>query len=192
MVLPTGLIRDNKDVGLITERLRPEVLLQVIEQVHGNNSLKFYSSLDSGIPNSNHYFLALALLKGHCVFTTNVDTLIEKACENIGIECTPIFYEKHYRDFLNKQPIDFSSQLFKLHGSIEPNKVGLSKYKSIRFTLNRVGLGLREYTRKTLSTCLKERDFIFLGYSGNDHFSVHPELLNDRFRPKNILVQVST
>lgn len=167
----------NEDIDLITERLRPEVLLQVIQQVHGNNSLKFYGSLDSGIPNSNHYFLALALLKGHCVFTTNVDTLIEKACENIGIACTPIFYEKHYRDFLKKQPIDFSSHLFKLHGSIEPNKAGLSKYKSIRFTLNRVGLGLGESAAKVLSTCLQERDFIFLGYSGNDHFSVHPELL---------------
>ncbi|AKB54898.1 hypothetical protein MSBRM_1900 [Methanosarcina barkeri MS] len=167
----------NKDIDLITERLRPEVLLQVIQQVHGNNSLKFYNSLDSGIPNYNHYFLALALLKGHCVFTTNVDTLIEKACENIGIACQPIFYEKHYREFLKKQPTDFSSHLFKLHGSIEPNKAGLSKYKSIRFTLNRVGLGLGESTAKVLSTCLQERDFIFLGYSGNDHFSVHPELL---------------
>ncbi|WP_164114810.1 hypothetical protein [Serratia marcescens] len=47
-------------------------------------------SLGSGIPNYNHYFLALALLKGHCVFTTNVDTLIEKACENIGIACQPL------------------------------------------------------------------------------------------------------
>lgn len=169
--------KDNEDVGLIIDRLRPEVLLQVIQQVHGNKSLKFYSSLDSGIPNSNHYFLALALLKGHCVFTTNVDTLIEKACENIGIACKPIFYEKHYRDFLKKQPTDFSSHLFKLHGSIEPNKSGLSKYKSIRFTLNRVGLGLGESAAKVLSTCLQERDFIFLGYSGNDHFSVHPELL---------------
>jgi len=168
---------DNNDINLVTESLRPEVLLQVIQQVHGNNCLKFYSSLDSGIPNPNHYFLALALLRGHCIFTTNVDTLIEKACENIGVLCAPIFNEKLYRDFLRKQPLDFSSQLFKLHGSIESNKAGLAKYKSIRFTLDRVGLGLGKNAGKTLSNCLQERDFIFLGYSGNDHFSVHPELL---------------
>ncbi|WP_440955390.1 SIR2 family protein [Methanosarcina sp. Mfa9] len=168
---------DNKDIDLITERLRPEVLLQVVQQVYGKNSLEFYSSLDFEIPNPNHYFLALALLRGHCVFTTNVDTLIEKACENMGISCAPIFYEEHYKDFLKKHPVDFSSQLFKLHGSIEPNKAGLAKYESIRFTIDRVGLGLDENTGKTLSACLQERDFVFLGYSGNDHFSVHPELL---------------
>jgi hypothetical protein len=168
---------DNKEINIIIESLRPEVLIQIIQQVHGNNCLEFYNSLDSGIPNPNHYFLALALLRGHCIFTTNVDTLIEKACENIGVPCTPIFYETLYRDFLQKQPVDFSSQLFKLHGSIESNKAGLSRYKSIRFTLDRVGLGLGKSAGKTLSNCLQERDFVFLGYSGNDHFSVHPELL---------------
>lgn len=167
---------NNENINLISESLRPEVLLQVIQQIHGNNCLKFYGSLDSGIPNPNHYFLALALLKGHCIFTTNVDTLIEQACKNIGVLCTSIVYEKRYNDFLQKQPVDFNSKLFKLHGSIEPNGIGLARYKSIRFTLDRVGLGLGKYAAKTLSSCLQERDFIFLGYSGNDHFSVYPIL----------------
>lgn len=72
---------------------------------------------------------------------------------------------------------DVKSQLFKLHGSIERDKVGLEKYESIRFVLNRVGLGLTENQEKILSVCLQDYDFIFLGYSGNDHFSVLPVLL---------------
>lgn len=169
--------KNNRDIRLISERLRPEVLLQVIQQVYGDNILEFLGVLDIGIPNPNHYFLALALLKGHCIFTTNVDTFIERACENLGVAYMSMFYMEHYKDFLNKQPLDFSSKLFKLHGSIEPNETRLEKYESIRFALDRVGLGLDENTRETLSTCLQERDFIFLGSSGNDFFNVHPELL---------------
>jgi hypothetical protein len=173
---------DKGDIDKICRRLRPEVLLQTVQQVHGDRTLDFYSSLESDYPNANHLFLAFALKAGHCVFTTNVDNLIEQACKEIGFQCNPVIYDNEYDQFLNGQhkgdvSIDVGSQLFKLHGSIESDKAGLEKYRSIRFVLDRVGLGLTENQEVILSSCLQDYDFVFLGYSGNDHFSVLPVLL---------------
>ena len=111
-----------------------------------------------------------------------MDTLIEQACKKLEIPCNPIVNANEYEHFIEEQSkgdsgIDFKSQLFKLHGSIESDKVGLKKYESIRFILDRVGLGLTESQKKILSACLQDYDFIFIGYSGNDHFSVLPVLL---------------
>ena len=179
-ICPTNLT--NREIDEICRRLRPEVLLQTVQQVHKDRTLDFYNSLESNNPNPNHFFLALAMKAGHCVFTTNVDTLIEQACQKIGTPCNPIVHEDQYKHFLKKQSkgdsrIDFKSQLFKLHGSIECDKVGAKKYESIRFVLDRVGLGLTTKQEMILSACLQDYDFIFLGYSGNDHFSVLPVLL---------------
>ncbi|OPY45239.1 MAG: NAD-dependent deacetylase [Methanosaeta sp. PtaU1.Bin028] len=179
-ICPSNL--EKGDIDKISKRLRPEVLLQIVEQVHGDRTLDFYSNLESNKPNANHFFLASALKAGHCVFTTNVDILIEQACKEIGFECHPIVYEDEYEQFLNGRhegnaSIDVSSQLFKLHGSIESDKAGLERYRSIRFVLDRVGLGLAENQERILLSCLQDYDFVFLGYSGNDHFSVLPVLL---------------
>ena len=173
---------DENYIDEICKRLRPEVLLQVVQKIHKDNTLEFYNYLESDLPNANHFFLALALKMGHCVFTTNVDTLIETACQKIKLPCRPIVHEKEYKHVLEKKSeddsgIDVKSKLFKLHGSIESDKIGLKKYESIRFILDRVGLGLTDYQEKVFSECLQDYDFIFLGYSGNDHFDVLPVLL---------------
>ena len=179
-ICPTSL--KKSDIDEICQRLRPEVLLQVVQQIHKDRSMDFYSSLESKLPNANHFFLALALKAGHCIFTTNVDTLIEQACKKLELPCNPIVRENEFEHFLEEQSkgesgMDFTSQLFKLHGSIEIDEVGSKKYESIRFVLDRVGLGLTENQEKIFSACLQDYDFIFLGYSGNDHFSVLPVLL---------------
>ncbi|AGB49494.1 hypothetical protein Metho_1267 [Methanomethylovorans hollandica DSM 15978] len=179
--------------NLIIDKLRPEVILQEIYQLYGNRTLKFYSCLEGGEPNYNHYFLALALKRGHCVFTTNIDTLIEKACERLEIDYELIYlndnkqkkeYKKYlendiliktYEQIAKEEPFNIGSKIFKLHGTIQPGN-SIHKYKSIRFMLNRVGLGLDESMRKVFENALKERDVVVLGYSGNDHFSVDPVL----------------
>lgn len=173
---------DKGYIKNICQRLRPEVLLQTVQQVHGDRTLDFYSSLESDYPNANHFFLALALKAGHCVFTTNVDNLIEQACKEIDFQCNPVIYDNEYDQFLSGQhkgdvSIDVGSHLFKLHGSIESDKAGLERCRSIRFVLDRVGLGLTESQEVILSSSLQDYDFVFLGYSGNDHFSVLPVLL---------------
>jgi len=173
------------EIDEICNCLRPEVLIQEVLRIHGDNTLEFYKWLEGGIPNSNHYYLALALKKGHCVFTTNVDTFIEQACNELNVSYKPVVFENEYKALVdnisdNNSPIDFDSCLFKLHGSIsrESSCLGLNRYKSIQFALNQVGKGLNAFSKKVLTDCLLARDFIFLGYSGNDHFSVQPVLKN--------------
>ena len=172
---------DPEEIRTICRRLRPEVLLQVIQQIHGDRTLDFFRWLESNSPNPNHYFLALALSKGHCVFTTNADTLIEQAGDRLGIQYNPIVNDDKYNALLDnslddKSKMDFKSRLFKLHGSIEHDENRLANYESIRFALDRVGLGLTKAQETTLSDCLRNYDFVFFGYSGNDHFSVQPIL----------------
>jgi hypothetical protein len=184
---------DSKEIEMICDNLRPEVLIQAIQQVLGDGILDFFGWLDSGTANPNHHFLALALKNGHCVFTTNVDTLIEQACEQLGTPCDLIVDKDDYDALIKRSPgdrpqIDFSSRLFKLHGSIASHGDGLAKYESIRFALDQVGLGLIGAQRETLTSCLSNYDFVFLGYSGNDHFSVLPVLKEEdpKIRAKNI------
>lgn len=174
---------DQKEIDLICKRLRPEVLLQVIHQIHGNRTLDFFKWLESDSPNFNHYYLALALSKGHHVFTTNADTLIERAADRLTIQYDRVVNDGSYNSLIANLPDDksvtrFTSRLFKLHGSIEHDENRNSDYETIRFALNRVGLGLTDAQEKVLSDCLGNLDFIFFGYSGNDHFSVQPVLKN--------------
>jgi len=56
---------DSKEIDMICENLRPEVLIQSIQHVLGDGILEFFSWLDSGTANHHHYFLALALKNGH-------------------------------------------------------------------------------------------------------------------------------
>jgi len=170
---------DSNEIDMICDNLRPEVLIQAIQQVLGDSILEFFGSLDSGTANPNHHFLALALKNGHCVFTTNVDTLIEQACKQLGVSWHLTVDKDDYDGLItpgDRPQIDFSSRLFKLHGSIASHENGLAKYESIRFALDRVGLGLIGAQKETLTSCLSNYDFVFLGYSGNDHFSVQPVL----------------
>ncbi len=111
---------DPNEIDIISSRLRPEVLLQVIQQIHGNRTVDFFRWLESDSPNPNHYFLALALGKGHCIFTTNVDTLIEQAADQLGIQYDLVVnddnYDKPINNFFDdKSKIDFKSKIFKLH-----------------------------------------------------------------------------
>lgn len=182
---------DSEEIDMICDGLRPEVLIQSIQQILGDGILDFFGWLDSGTANSNHYFLALALKNGHCVFTTNVDTLIEQACKELRGPCHLAMNRGDYDDLVTpseRPQIDFSSKLFKLHGSIASHENGLAKYESIRFALDRVGLGLIGAQRETLTSCLSNYDFVFLGYSGNDHFSVQPVLKEEdpKIRAKKI------
>lgn len=181
-------ITDPLENEQITKRLRPEVLLQLIYQIHGNKTLDFYKVLDGGVPNFNHYFLALCILKGHCIITPNVDNLIEKACDELGISYETIYISQNesikshvrsYQDIVNdKNAAKFNSKIFKFHGSIESTSENiLQRYESIRFTLNRLGLGLDKYMSEVIEDVIQERNVVFLGYSGNDHFSVYPLLL---------------
>ena len=166
---------------LLAKQLRPEVLIQVLIGKFGSRILDFYKWLESRNPNPNHYFLAQALKSGHHVFTTNVDNLIELACEDIGFHPQICISNDEFQtilesDILAVPSITGSGCLCKLHGSIDSTKRGRKKYESIQFSLNQVGSGLTPAKQAVLIQTLKNLDIFFMGYSGCDHFSVQPIL----------------
>jgi tetratricopeptide (TPR) repeat protein len=121
--------------------------------------------------------LAQALKQGYCVFTTNYDNLIEKACEKIGLnvdgEGRRCYTNKHFTQFVEeylKRGKKFGGFLFKLHGSIED-------IQSILDTLTEVGKGLSEPKKEVLQYFSQNFNFVFIGYSCRDDFDVFPELL---------------
>jgi tetratricopeptide (TPR) repeat protein len=178
-VTPHDFPPDEAD--LITNQLRPEVLIHVLIGKFGNRILEFYKWLENRNPNPNHYFLAQALKSGHHVFTTNVDNLIEQACENLQFYPKICISNDDFQAILDEKILDISNItgpgcLFKLHGSIELKKRGRKKYESIQFSLNQVGSGLTSGKQAVLAQALKIFDIFFMGYSGCDHFSVQPIL----------------
>ncbi len=159
----------------LAKAIRSEVLMQLVVEEFGDQGLEFYGWLDGGDCNANHVFLATALRNGHHVVTTNVDRLIERA---FGKSCSPVVTEANYKavDVERVAKPGATGRLFKLHGTIE-EPGATSRYASIRFTLDQVGEGLRGSARHLLETLIQERDFITMGYSGMDDFSVQPVFL---------------
>jgi hypothetical protein len=118
---------------------------------------------------------------GHHVFTTNVDNLIELACEDIGFHPQICISNDEFQtmleaDILAVPSITGPGCLCKLHGSIDPTKRGRKKYESIQFSLNQVSSGLTPAKQAVLIEALKNLDIFFMGYNGCDHFSVQPIL----------------
>lgn len=170
-----------EEAELLAQQLRPEVLIQVLIGMFGSRILDFYKCLESRNPNPNHYFLAQALKSGHHVFTTNIDNLIELACDNIGFHPQICISNDDFQtmleaDILAASNITGPGCLCKLHGSIDSTKRGRKKYESIQFSLNQVGSGLTPAKQAVLMQALKNLDIFFMGYSGCDHFSVQPIL----------------
>jgi tetratricopeptide (TPR) repeat protein len=170
-VLSENEIRD------LASQLRPEVVMQTLYEQFGIDLFE--------APNPNHEFLARAMRKGHCVFTTNVDRLIEAAYWNLCREEARVcVQEKDYEEFLRQEPLDGQhlfqpGWLLKLHGTLGPNGSDKKqRYGTIQFALNQVGQGLASPKAEALQRCFQTTDFCFLGYSGCDHFSVQPILRN--------------
>ncbi|MFZ3166710.1 MAG: SIR2 family protein [Candidatus Methanoperedens sp.] len=166
---------------ILAKQLRPEVLIHILMGRFGNRIFDFYKWLESRNPNPNHYFLAQALRYGHHVFTTNVDNLIEQACEKLQFYPHVCISNDEFQTILTAKIFDVSTMvgpgcLCKLHGSIDSTKRGRKKYESIQFSLNQVGCGLTEAKQAVLVQALRNFDVFFMGYSGCDHFSVQPIL----------------
>lgn len=184
----------EEDWKLLREdiRLRPEVVLQIGVEELNSNILKSLDMVWNYNPNYNHIFLAEVLRKGNWVFTTNFDNLIEKACQKRGIDFGRCYEESQFEQFIKRNRLDEKPDpghieggyLFKLHGTIEEEKEGLERFKTIQVALNQVGQGLSEAKEKVLRYFLENYDFCFMGYSCQDDFSVYPVLLNTESKKK--------
>jgi tetratricopeptide (TPR) repeat protein len=129
-------------------------------------------------PNENHYMLAKALQHGHCIITTNFDTLIEEACQRLGIPFSTVVYESDFGDFLGN-PRHYRNPIFKIHGSFR--KGAINTCDSLRAAvshLDQAGLAMagEPHKRQVLETLLRAHSFIVLGYSGSDSLDISPVL----------------
>ena len=66
--LTTGNKEDEDK--FLSENLRPEVVLQILEEELGPKVLTCLETFIGHIPNPNHFFLAEALRRGNWMFTT--------------------------------------------------------------------------------------------------------------------------
>lgn len=192
------LKKDERELLSKDIRLRPEVVLQIgVEELDLQvlQSLEMFLGYD---PNPNHYFLAKMLKQGNWIFTTNQDSLIEDACQQREIKFKKCYREdqeeSHFKELIEKYPPGEKPEsdnfkggyLFKLHGTIEEEKEGLERFRSIQVALNQVGLGLDEAKEKVFKYFLENFDFCFMGYSCQDDFSVFPVLLNTKSKKRVI------
>jgi len=176
----TGDKIENGEAELLSQNLRPEVILQIAVEELGSTVLRSLRTLISHKPNPNHFFLAEAIRLGNWVFTTNQDDLIEKAAEAMGINFQMCYEDSHFEEFEKclSAGENVEGCLFKLHGTIETDKPFRQRFRTILMALRQVGRGLSEPKQRILSYFLQKFDFCFMGYSCQDDFSVTPVLMN--------------
>ena len=175
---PGNFLRFEQLMSFLSENYDPH--LHVLDH--------FYRAI---VPNSNHFFLAKMLLKGHSVFTTNFDCLIECALTKIGIpkdRILPMIFEHDWRALPHKEGFC----IHKLHGSCMDIRNGKQCYETLQVTLERIAAGkgqlfqLEDWKQEILKSHLREQDLVILGYSGLDDFDVLPTLWNSP-SPKRLI-----
>jgi hypothetical protein len=130
--------------------------------------------IEGSTPNAYHHQVALLIARGHLVFTTNFDSLIEEAAHKLGIPCTPIVSEAQY-SLYHRQPERFSNPLFKLHGSLLGDE---SHSQSITATFQAAvdETTVNPAKWKVVNSLLRSRNLLVIGYSGSDDFDVMPAI----------------
>lgn len=184
-------------------RLRFEQVIQVLRDRDPELSiLRVFD--ETGGPTFLHHFLARALSHGAAVFTTNFDSLIERAyyqrvSPKQASRLNQVFSETYDEQVRRDRCHSFAKYIrlrypkpavLKLHGSLRvtpsPNPFGLPRWDfdglaSIGATLDKVGrtspdLRLEPHKEETLVKLMRGRVLCVMGYSGADDFDVTPSL----------------
>jgi len=182
--LTTGNKLGKEEYKYLSENLRPEVVLQILEEELGPKVLTCLEAFVGHDPNPNHFFLAEALRRGNWVFTTNGDNLIEQACELRGMDIKNrvCYTDTHFEGFkellksISNPQNTPGGYIFKLHGSVEEDKEGDERFRTFLLTLHQVGRGLSEPKERVFKYFLQNFDFCFMGYRCLDDFSIYPVL----------------
>ncbi|MFF5291199.1 SIR2 family protein [Paractinoplanes globisporus] len=153
---------------LLDAGLRPDVIMQILLEVLGEQALGGLSVLDSKVPNTTHRMIARLARDGGLrhVLTTNFDCLIEIACEEIGV---PVRVIVTHADFAAPAGPDDRLTLYKLHGTIE-------RPDTLVADLTGIVRGLDVVKADRVGRLLATYHMLFLGYSGQD-FAVNADYL---------------
>lgn len=120
-------------------------------------------------PSSNHIFVSNCIRAKFVnnIFTTNFDNLLQKALDNVKVNYSTLYTQKHL------ESIDLASnnQIIHLHGFINSKK-------TIATTIERVaglwGIESRKKAIKELLNHSKHKTIISIGYSYSDIFDIVP------------------
>ncbi|MFX1340077.1 MAG: tetratricopeptide repeat protein [Promethearchaeota archaeon] len=173
---------------LTLKTLRYEMIVELIQR-YIDYGLEFMDYFGFGTePNLNHYFLAQAIAKGHAVYTTNFDYLIEYALQKIlpddkKSQILPVITKSDFTD--NQNPYKSFSEgkfpVYKLHGAKRNVITNIKTTDSLVTTISAFGKGdvvlsLEPAKKKSLVEISKDKTLIIMGYSGSDDFDVAPVL----------------
>ena len=173
---------------LSLKTLRYEMICDIIQR-YIDYELEFMDYFEFGIaPNLIHYFLAKTITKGHAVYTTNFDYLIEHALEKLvpqdkKSQIFPVITKTDYE--FNQDPfktyLDGKFPLYKLHGAKKNIITNIKTKDSLMTTMSAFGKGdnvlsLEPNKKKSLMDTSKNQTLIIMGYSGSDDFDIAPVL----------------
>ena len=178
--------------------LRYEMIAEIIQR-YIDYDLDFMNYIELITqPNLNHFFLANLIRKGHSIYTTNFDYLIEYALKEImdKEEISNIFPVITKNDFIQYQnPYDTYQNgkypVYKLHGAKKNIITKINTTESLVTTMSAFGKGnkflsLEPYKKKSFLEVCKNNILIVMGYSGRDDFDIAP-MLRQLFNIKKLI-----
>jgi len=165
-----------------SSRLRPEMLFEFVLQQCGPSALAPLVGFLDAKPHMPHLFLAECLRHGNIVVTTNFDTLIEDACEELVVAYRVIGQRREFMKVAAEPVAALGGSIIKLHGTLERGGP-FGPDSPLVAALSQVGGGLPPWKSKLLRTVLTNSPIIFVGYSGGDEFDILPVLLGTSARP---------
>lgn len=172
-----GLLREDL-IRRLTRDLRFEVFMQIAISILGPRAIDALRVLEEGKPNYNHVLTAEIAMAGwsSLVLTTNFDSLLEQAAFSHRLPSVELIFRPiHFKnDF---KPDGLAFRIAKLHGSLR-DLTGRLTYDSIAISSEQVGRALPGEKARTLKQILRNRDIVFLGYSGLDDFDLFPLILS--------------
>ncbi|MBW1615469.1 MAG: tetratricopeptide repeat protein [Deltaproteobacteria bacterium] len=128
-------------------------------------------------PNNNHIFFAKLAKQGllKIIFTTNFDTLIEKALKKEDVAYRVIYQSKDFEK-INEEPNKV--KIIKLHGDYGD---GSEHYKkSIVSTIEKISRENQKYKQDNFINYLfskgKHKEVLILGYSCSDQLDITPQI----------------
>lgn len=190
ILLETYAPKEAVEILSNLKQMRYELMVDKIEQFFDKN-LKFMDFFEMiKYPNSNHYFLAAAILSQHSVITTNFDYMIERAMMKLlppekHQDITPIITRENFESITDPSQLLNTGKfpLYKIHGSCKNIITGKDTKDSLITTIRSLGVGkdsnifsLEPYKRRVFTKILESTTLIVMGYSGSDDFDISPTL----------------
>lgn len=131
----------------------------IVNQGAGKSYFPLLGLLNSSSPNANHLALSEMAKQGilKAVVTTNFDTLIETAFQQMVVPLTVVIQDEMYY----KVPSISTCCLMKIHGSAYD-------YNSLIDTVTQKSKGLSKAKRLVLNGLFSQSEIIFIGFSGTD------------------------